>query len=175
MPQVVDQRVSADDFLREQKKDESLRKCFYSAEATKWKPMSDQTTHFVVDRGLIYRLYMKDKGGEIVKQLVVPRILRRQIMRLWHETLLLGHRGVWKSPDRILLNFYWPGIAGDVHTFCQSCDICQRSISRGNVPKAPVQICEHTLWESSGRFGRTHKPSDWDRKPIDLDHSTLCY
>ena len=27
-----------------------------------------------------------------------------------------------------------------VHSFCQSCDICQKTVSRGNIPKAPMQV-----------------------------------
>ena len=51
-----------------------------------------------------------------------------------------GHQEIKKSLDRIILNFYWPGVIRDVHRFCQSCDVCQKTVSRDNIPKGPVQV-----------------------------------
>ena len=56
-----------------------------------------------------------------------------------HEDILAGHLGIKKSSDRILTNFYWPGILGDIRRLCQSCNICQRTVNNRNVKKAPVQ------------------------------------
>ena len=47
--------------------------------------------------------------------------------------------GVRKTYDRIMHNFYWPGICGDVKRFCRSCDICQRTVDKGTVSRALVQ------------------------------------
>ena len=77
---------------------------------------------------------------DTIKQLVVPNTLITQVTKLGHETLLSGHQGITNSLDRIVLKFYWPGVIRDVHRFCQSCDICQKTVSRGNIPKAPVQV-----------------------------------
>ena len=57
---------------------------------------------------------------------------RRQILQVGHTTILAGHLGVKRTVDRILRNFFWPGIFGDVTRFCQSCDICQRTVNRGS-------------------------------------------
>ena len=40
--------------------------------------------------------------------------------------------------DRVLTEFFWPGVCGDVPTFCKSCDICQRTIQKGRVTKVPL-------------------------------------
>ena len=40
--------------------------------------------------------------------------------------------------DRVLIEFFRPGVCGDVSRFCKSCDICQRTIQKGRVTKAPV-------------------------------------
>ena len=52
---------------------------------------------------------------------------------------MAGHMGVRKTYDRIMQNFYWPGIFGDFKRFCRSCDICQRTVDKGTVSRAPVQ------------------------------------
>ena len=52
---------------------------------------------------------------------------------------MAGHLGIRKTTDRVLQNFFWPGIFSDIRRFCQSCDICQRTVSKGSVMKAPLQ------------------------------------
>ena len=46
--------------------------------------------------------------------------------------------GVKKTEDRILTNFYWLGIHQDVVSFCRSCDVCQRTVSKGSVKRVPL-------------------------------------
>ena len=38
----------------------------------------------------------------------------------------------------VLSEFFWPGIASDIKRFCQSCDICQRTIAKGRNTRAPL-------------------------------------
>ena len=33
-------------------------------------------------------------------------------------------------------NFYWPD--GDVARYCHSCDVCQKTVSKGTIPKVPL-------------------------------------
>ncbi len=49
-----------------------------------------------------------------------------------------GHLGVRKTSDRVLAEFFWPGVSGDITRFGRSCDICQRTVSKGHVTKAPL-------------------------------------
>ena len=37
-----------------------------------------------------------------------------------------------------MAEFFWPGECGDVTRFCKSCDICQRTVQKGRVAKAPL-------------------------------------
>ena len=50
-----------------------------------------------------------------------------------------GHLRVNKSLDRVLSQFYWPEVMGDVTRYCRSCDTCQRTTRKGRVTKAPLQ------------------------------------
>lgn len=50
-----------------------------------------------------------------------------------------GHLGTRNTTDRILGDFYWPGIRGDVSRHCRSCEACQKTVLKGTVPKAPLQ------------------------------------
>ena len=40
---------------------------------------------------------------------------------------------------RVLSEFYWPGVQADTRRFCQSCDICQRTTSKGKTVRVPLQ------------------------------------
>ena len=78
-------------------------------------------------------------GGKPVRQVMVPMPLRRQLMEVAHESVMGGHMGVKKTADKIQKAFYWPGIQGDVSRRCKSCDICQKTVNKGSVPKVPLE------------------------------------
>ena len=55
-----------------------------------------------------------------------------------HDSMFGKYLGVKKTEDRIQTNFYWPGMHRDVTSFCRSCDVCQRTVTMGAVPRAPL-------------------------------------
>ena len=60
-------------------------------------------------------------------------------MTLAHESLMAGHLGIRKTIDRVVAEFFWPGVCGDVTQFCKSCNICQRTVQKGRVAKVPLR------------------------------------
>ena len=70
---------------------------------------------------------------------MAPEQLRKAVLGLAHDSVMAGHESVHKTTDRLMSNFWWPGVRGDVTRYCQSCDVCQRTIHRGRVSKAPLQ------------------------------------
>ena len=81
----------------------------------------------------MYRQFTK--GNKLTLQLVIPESFREKVLRLAHETLMSGHLGIKRTMDRVLTEFFWPGVCGDVSRFCKSCNICQRTIQKGRVTK----------------------------------------
>ena len=55
-----------------------------------------------------------------------------------HESAFSGHLGAKKTEVRTLLNFFWPELRQDIIRFCRSCDVCQRTVKKGNVKKIPL-------------------------------------
>lgn len=80
----------------------------------------------------------KVSNGKLFRQLIVPKEYRTIVMKIAHETLMAGHLGAKKTAERIVSEFYWPGIQSDIRRFCKSCDVCQRTIPKGKVPAVPL-------------------------------------
>ena len=60
-------------------------------------------------------------------------------MSVAHDMITGGHLGVKKTRQKIMSNFYWPGMYEDVARYCRSCDICQKTVSKGTVQKVPME------------------------------------
>ena len=64
----------------------------------------------VKKKGILYRITKKiDVEKEELKQILVPKDLRKKVMEVAHDTMLAGHMGVKKTEDRILTNFIGRG------------------------------------------------------------------
>ena len=59
-------------------------------------------------------------------------------MEVTHDLIFGGHLGIKKTKDPIQTNFYWPGMQGDITSFCRSCDVCQKKTAKGPVPHVPL-------------------------------------
>ena len=58
-------------------------------------------------------------------------------MEVAHDSIFEEHLGIKKTKDCIQTNFYWPGMQGDVTSFCRSCDVRQKTTAKGSVPCVP--------------------------------------
>ena len=77
------------------------------------------------------------RNSDKSRQLVVPKTLRDTVLKVAHDSLMSGHLGVRKTSNRVLGEFYWPGVTADIRRYCQSCSICQRTLAKGRVTRFP--------------------------------------
>lgn len=129
------------EFLKEQQGDDTLKVIWQNL--VQGKSRSRQTrvaeSYYEVHKGLLYRMYRGlGNGGKVIKQLVLPKSRRLTCMKLAHSSILGGHMGTMKTLNRIIAQFYWPGIQTDVTRYCKSCDICQRTLPKGRVSRVPL-------------------------------------
>ena len=61
-------------------------------------------------------------------------------MRLAHESVIGAHQGMSKCEARVLENFFWPGLQGDLRRFISSCETCQRTVTKGSIQKVPMEL-----------------------------------
>jgi len=52
--------------------------------------------------------------------------LRGEIIRLYHDTPVGGHRGRWKTTELVTRNYWWPGVIREVERYVDRCNACQR-------------------------------------------------
>ncbi|GFV04477.1 hypothetical protein TNCV_11951 [Trichonephila clavipes] len=65
---------------------------------------------------------------------VIPKHLRADILRHFHDAPTAGHLGFAKTYDKIRKRFYWPGMYRNVVRYVMHCRECQR---RKSVPQRP--------------------------------------
>ena len=128
--------VTKDKLIQLQGEDPSLSK--YTTKEAPLVKNGKEISH-VKRKGILYRITKKiDVERKELKQILVSKDLRKKVMEVAHNTMLARHMEVKRTEDRILANFYWPGIHQDVVSFCRSCDVCQRMVSKGRVAKVPL-------------------------------------
>ncbi len=81
---------------------------------------------YEVKNFILHRRYAHSRVncGVPVKQEVVPKPLRRQVMEFAHDAILSSHLRSKKTADKVFSNFYWPAVRKDVSQFCKSSEVC---------------------------------------------------
>ena len=130
--------MDRNELVRLQSEDKNPEKYWHQRDI---KVKGKQEVSFKERGSVLYGSYKHPhvNGGKPVRQVMVPMPLRCQLMEVAHESVMGGHMGVKKTADKIQKAFYWPGIQGDVSRRCKSCDICQKTVNKGSVPKVPLE------------------------------------
>lgn len=93
-----------------------------SAPASLRKEMSD----YRLDNGLL----------RIRDRIYVPHDedLKRELLHLYHDTRLAGHKGQAKTLELLSRGYFWPSMKAYVNRYIESCDTCQRNKSHHAKP-----------------------------------------
>lgn len=93
-----------------------------------------QRDHLYLRDGVMYR--RKPDGEE---QVLLPKLLREEYLRLAHTGITGGHMGVRRTRWQVRRRAYWVGWSNQVKRFCQSCLQCNQ-YHRGKPPRqGPLQ------------------------------------
>ncbi|RUS70944.1 hypothetical protein EGW08_021289 [Elysia chlorotica] len=129
--------VDRRELIRLQQDDEAIKRM---GDSVLSENRTGRTSFFEKKDGIVYRVYNDEiRGGANVRQVVLPESLRKYVMSVAHDTITGGHLGIKKTREKIMSNFFWPGMYEDVARYCRSCDICQKTVSKGTVQKAPME------------------------------------
>ncbi|GFU55456.1 hypothetical protein TNCV_2812721 [Trichonephila clavipes] len=99
---------------------------------------------------------------------VIPKHLRADILRHFHDAPTAGHLGFAKTYDRIRKRFYWPGMYRNVVRYVMHCRECQRRKSVPQrppgrlVPIPPATVPFHRIGiDLLGRFPKSAHGNKW--------------
>lgn len=105
--------VDVDGMKEAQRKDLSLKSLREIAENGKKKISKNGSISSVEWRNdLLYRVFQSKEieNGKVFKQLIVPAGYRETVLKLAHESVMGGHLATQKTADKILTQFFWPGV-----------------------------------------------------------------
>jgi len=134
--------LSREQLIVEQRKDEKTSSLFEAVVPV--EQLEQVSQGYFVEDGVLMRKWRPptasaDDEWQVVKQIIVPSSYRSEILSLAHDSPFAGHLGVNKTYDRILRNFFWPGLKTDVASYCRSCHVCQMTGKPNqNIPPAPL-------------------------------------
>lgn len=98
---------------------------FLEGRATKVSRLfSRSLPSFCLRDGVLYRKNFSPTGKSHL--LVVPEVLRREILQACHDEATSGHLGYTRTLARIKQNYYWPRLAEEVKHYVRTCLECQR-------------------------------------------------
>ena len=128
--------IGPEDMRRDQESDSTLDKLRQRVDVNS----GTSKVSFTFKHGLLYRVYTPDDNNPESRcmQLVVPEKHRSSVLKLAHESIMSAHLGIKRTESKVLAEFYWPGVHSDVKRFCRSCDVCQRTVPKGKITKAPL-------------------------------------
>ncbi|KAJ8337204.1 hypothetical protein SKAU_G00384240 [Synaphobranchus kaupii] len=122
-----------------------------SAESPEVKSYYSLYSSLVQRDGLLYRRWEAPGRGSDILQLLVPRALRPDVLRLVHGSVGAGHFGNNKTLHRLRGKFHWPGCRHDVELHVQCCDSCTAQKGPSQRSRAPLQ--QHLVGAPMERVG----------------------
>ncbi len=84
-------------------------------------------------------------------------------MNIAHESIAGGHLDIKETFEKVTSCFYWPGIHGDIPTYCRSCSVCQKVDHGEKVSKVESVGAVNDYKSGKGsrlRINSLHEPDD---------------
>lgn len=130
--------ISLDDLRKEQKEDPNFKSMIAYLEE---KQVPDdrneanrivaEAQYYIIENGILYHLYQPRSKGhkwtDVKKQLAVPRKMRDNVLKSYHDALTGGHQGQERTYEAIRLKYFWPKMFSDIQTYVKTCEECQRA------------------------------------------------
>ncbi|CAG2224221.1 unnamed protein product [Mytilus edulis] len=114
-----------------------------------------ESNHYVVSNGILFHhYYPRGKGhlsDRVIKQLVVPKSLRNDVLLSYHDAIIAAHPGIDRTYNNIRMKYYWKRMYSDIEDYVKTCIECQQGKTNPHSKRAPLQPLPAT-----GVFERIH-------------------
>ena len=74
--------------------------------------------------GVLVRSWFDTRGQECSNQIILPRELVPEALKMAHDNNLSGHFGEKRTLQRLRERFFWPNMSVDVRQWYKSCETC---------------------------------------------------
>ena len=89
--------------------------------------------------GILMKVVEPLLGGGKNSFAVIPPSLRREVIRLCHDTVTSGHFYYFKTLGLVRRHFIWAGMSRDIGDYCRGCPICATRKTTGRKGQAPMR------------------------------------
>jgi hypothetical protein len=89
-----------------------------------------------VKNNIPFRNFKNESGKEAIWQIVLPKALRKFVLKQVHDSVTGGHLGITKTLSKVTSRFFWHKMRKDVEVWCKTCDLCASRKMPQKKPKA---------------------------------------
>ena len=68
-----------------------------------------------------------DRNGTQTTVIVVPSAIVKQLMAEVHGNIMYGHEGQYKTKERLIQSYWWPGMDNSINRHLRECEKCQKT------------------------------------------------
>ena len=122
------------------------------------KVLLEASDYLLVDGLLFHSRIAKSNRAKDLRhyQVVLPEVLYKEILKLYHDSPFAGHGGIADTLDKIKEHYYFPGMHKVITDYVKSCPHCQmRKVTKVHTkagivayrtPSAPFQVWQADLY-----------------------------
>ena len=97
-----------------------------------------QWSQLFIQNGVLFRKWISVDSTLSYDQLVLPSVLRKEVLQSMHNSITSAHLGVHKTVTKIKQNFYWYKMNDSVRLWISQCSFCEARKRPAKKPKAPL-------------------------------------
>ena len=78
-----------------------------------------------IENGILWKRL--DRNGSQSTVIVIPASIVKQLISEVHGNIMYGHEGQYKTKERIIQSYWWPGMDQSINDHLQRCETCQKT------------------------------------------------
>jgi ''chromo'' (CHRromatin Organisation MOdifier) domain./Reverse transcriptase (RNA-dependent DNA polymerase)./Integrase core domain. len=112
-------KIPAKELAKMQLEDETL-------DGPRTMALKEKEGQWVIHKECLHKVRNQRRKKTKSIQLVLPKPLREEVMVAYHDEVLAGHYGYFKTAQKIAQWYWWPNMHKDIKAWVKSCTVCQR-------------------------------------------------
>ena len=113
-------KIPESEMAQMQLEDESLAQCIQTA------AKDTAAKNWVMHNGCLHHIRRQRRSAKVFVQLVLPKAMHEKVMESYHDELLAGHCGYFKTAQKIQQWYWWPAMNKDIKEWVAQCPVCQK-------------------------------------------------